>query len=161
MPYTRHGHWYGAVEPTALPDMVARCGGPAICPDCARDAHRGEEGAPVHPVTSNPNDGMSYLTMAQPLVNPGLTTTTYTITSPPSPRICQLVHYMSEGSPVLADSTQKYPSLCRAAIITQVAPGNPSLLGLCVLNPAGVFFNVAVPHDEGRAPGSWHWPDHA
>jgi hypothetical protein len=160
MPYTRHGHWYGADDPTTPPDEVAQCGGPALCPDCALDAHRGEEGAPVHPIISNPNTEVSYLATAQPLVNPGLTTTTYTVTSPSPPRVGQSVHYMSEGSPVLADGTQKYRSLCRAAIITQVAPGNPTLLGLCVLNPAGMFFNVAVPLGEGREPGSWHWPDH-
>lgn len=41
MPYTSHGHWYGETEPTgteARPSLVARCGGPGLCPDCARQA---------------------------------------------------------------------------------------------------------------------------
>lgn len=162
MPYTRHGHWYGADDPTTPPDEVARCGGPAVCPDCALDAHRGEEGPSVHPIISNPNTEVSYLTTAQPLVNPGLTTTTYTVTTPstgPEPTVGRIVHYVSEGSPVMSDGTQKYPSLCRAAVVTQVAPGNPTLLGLCVLNPSGVFFHVAVPQDAGSVPGTWHWPE--
>ena len=108
---------------------------------------------------SNPNVNLSYLTAgAGAAYNP--TVTTYTITTPATPGIGARVHYVSEGSPVLADGTQRYPSLCRAAIVTQVAPGNPGLLGLCVLNPSGMFFNVAVPHDETRGPGTWHWPDH-
>jgi hypothetical protein len=41
MPYTSHGHWFGADAPTAedvQPRLVARCGGPAVCPPCAREA---------------------------------------------------------------------------------------------------------------------------
>ena len=41
MPYTSHGHWYGPDEPTgteARPMLTARCGGPALCPECARQA---------------------------------------------------------------------------------------------------------------------------
>jgi hypothetical protein len=41
MPYTSHGHWFGADAPTAedvQPRLVARCGGPGLCPECAREA---------------------------------------------------------------------------------------------------------------------------
>lgn len=39
MPYTTHGHWYGDGEPTEPgPQLVARCGGPAICYDCSVQA---------------------------------------------------------------------------------------------------------------------------
>jgi hypothetical protein len=41
MPYTSHGHWVGPTEPCAAdvpPGLVARCGGPALCPPCAREA---------------------------------------------------------------------------------------------------------------------------
>jgi hypothetical protein len=41
MPYTSHGHWVGPTEPCAAdvqPRLVARCGGPAMCPECAREA---------------------------------------------------------------------------------------------------------------------------
>jgi hypothetical protein len=37
------------------------------------------------------------------------------------------------------------------------------VVGLCVLNPSGMFFNVGVRHDghvpEQRAGGTWHWPE--
>lgn len=39
MPYTEHGHWYGGGEPTQPgPRLVARCGGPGMCEECARQA---------------------------------------------------------------------------------------------------------------------------
>lgn len=40
MSWTSHGHWYGEGDPPAQggPDLVARCGGPAICPKCAVEA---------------------------------------------------------------------------------------------------------------------------
>lgn len=39
MPYTHHGHWYGPGEPTQPgPQLVARCGGPGLCPGCSREA---------------------------------------------------------------------------------------------------------------------------
>lgn len=39
MPYTGHGHWYGPGEPAQPgPRLVARCGGPGLCPDCAKEA---------------------------------------------------------------------------------------------------------------------------
>lgn len=32
--------------------------------------------------------------------------------------------------------------------------------GLCVLNPTGMFFNRDVCQDgDGRAGGTWHWPE--
>ena len=36
------------------------------------------------------------------------------------PSICRIVHYVSDDTPVQPDGTQAYPSVCRAAIITQV-----------------------------------------
>ncbi|SEN88388.1 hypothetical protein SAMN05660976_08534 [Nonomuraea pusilla] len=39
MPYTSHGHWYGPGEPAQPePTLKARCGGPALCPVCMREA---------------------------------------------------------------------------------------------------------------------------
>lgn len=43
MPYTTHGHWYG--EPSngdrgTPPRLVARCGGPHVCSQCAAEAHQ-------------------------------------------------------------------------------------------------------------------------
>lgn len=47
MPYTSHGHWFGADAPTAedvQPRLVARCGGPAVCPRCAHEAAQASTG---------------------------------------------------------------------------------------------------------------------
>jgi hypothetical protein len=40
--WTAHGHWYGTGDPdyTTRPLAIARCGGPAICAECAREAFR-------------------------------------------------------------------------------------------------------------------------
>lgn len=38
MPYTKHGHWFGAGEPTEpKPDLRARCGGPGMCLKCREE----------------------------------------------------------------------------------------------------------------------------
>lgn len=75
------------------------------------------------------------------------------------PSIGRNVHYTSHGSPVLPDGTQKYKPLTRAAIITDV-PTDASVLvvGLCILNPTGMFFDEAVPYSETPQPGHWSWP---
>jgi hypothetical protein len=82
----------------------------------------------------------------------------------------RIVHYVSLGS---ADG--RYTPMCRAAVVTQIAPGNPDLVGLAVINPAGVFFDVAVQYEPGEEGdeqpahrcctpdwvypgGTWHWP---
>lgn len=75
------------------------------------------------------------------------------------------VHYVSHGTPMRADGTQAYSSVCRAAVVTEVGDANlgehSREVGLCVLNPTGMFFrdidSGGNPHDPtGRAPGSWH-----
>jgi hypothetical protein len=77
------------------------------------------------------------------------------------PSVGRVVHYRSHGSPVLPDGTQRYADRCRAAIITDVSdhPDGEGYVSLCVLNPTGIFFDEECPHDEGKAPGSWHWPE--
>lgn len=90
------------------------------------------------------------------------------------PSVVRSVHYVSEGSAVRADGTQKYPSVCRAAIITEVYdPADGQEVGLCVLNPTGLFFKEHCHYDEGTCeevepdvfgppvyqPGTWHWPE--
>ena len=67
------------------------------------------------------------------------------------PSVGRIVHYVSYGTP-----GGEYPSVCRAAIITQVDPDSVSL---CVLSPDGMFFNHHVRYDVDAAPGTWHWPD--
>lgn len=81
-----------------------------------------------------------------------------------NPSVGRVVHYLSEGSPVLPDGSQKYASVCRAAIVTavpevQVPEGN--LASLCVLNPTGMFFRADVEYvqDGPRRSGTWHWPE--
>jgi hypothetical protein len=82
------------------------------------------------------------------------------------PTVGRIVHYVSFGSPVREDGSQAYESECRAAIVTEVPEGveNPQTVGLCVLNPTGMFFNRTVPHHDGGetlAGGTWHWPERA
>jgi hypothetical protein len=79
------------------------------------------------------------------------------------PSIGEIVHYVSLGNE------------CRAAIVTEVHADPAVSAGLCVLNPAGMFFNRAVAYHEGRRPdasepsalcnglcfhgGTWHWAE--
>jgi hypothetical protein len=85
------------------------------------------------------------------------------------PSVGRIVHYVSFGTP-----GGEYESECRAAVITEVQDDPQSSVGLCVLNPAGQFFNRAVPYHEGDAGhdhsgagiparsypgGTWHWPE--
>lgn len=93
----------------------------------------------------------------------------------------RIVHYVSHGTPPRADATQAYTSECRAAIVTDAQPGllpdahvysgqeldtDNHVVGLCVLNPTGVFF-LQVPHNEEtnaagmHQGGTWHWPERA
>lgn len=69
------------------------------------------------------------------------------------PSVGRIVHYVSYGTP-----NGEYKSECRAAVITEVQ-GPITAVGLCVLNPTGVFFNPTVLQSEEKAPGSWHWPE--
>ncbi|WP_435058515.1 hypothetical protein [Streptomyces sp. bgisy060] len=69
--------------------------------------------------------------------------------------IGRVVHYVARGS---ADG--RYPSTCRAAIVTAVDDaGQPSL---AVLNPEGLFFAKPLPHADAipLTGGTWHWPQH-
>jgi len=67
--------------------------------------------------------------------------------------IGRIVHYVARGS---ADG--RYPSTCRAAIVTAVDDaGQPAL---AVLNPEGLFFSTPLPHADPDllTGGTWHWP---
>lgn len=92
---------------------------------------------------------------------------------PPAPFITAPVHYVSHGTPPRPDGSQAYPSRCRAAIVTEV--DGTDTVGLCVLNPGGVFFrqlseggaaadhlppaDKIVPGERAEHhPGTWHWP---
>jgi hypothetical protein len=88
------------------------------------------------------------------------------------PTVGRIVHYVSYGTPVRGDGSQAYDSRCRAAVITEVGgravdPGTMGevdawVVGLCVLNPEGQFFNRGVVQMEhGHDGGTWHWPERA
>ena len=62
-----------------------------------------------------------------------------------SPSVGRIVHYVSHGSPILEDGTQRFKSQCRAAIIAEVL--GETMLELCVLNPTGLFFDHACIED--------------
>lgn len=84
------------------------------------------------------------------------------------PRVGYPVHYVSYGTPVSADGTQRYRSLCRAARVTEVpdvtVPEGLPNVGLEVANPTGIFFHPlafdgGVEHDGSAANGgTWHYP---
>ena len=79
------------------------------------------------------------------------------------PTVGRVVHYQAYGTP-----GGEFPSVKRAAIITETweerAPGVVDdadltmIVGLCVLNPTGQFFNRDVPYSETPKPGCWNWP---
>lgn len=67
----------------------------------------------------------------------------------------RIVHYISYGTP-----GGEFAPEHRAAVVTEVVSENA--VGLCVLNPTGMFFNRGVVFDPTAAsPGSWHWPERA
>ncbi|RYF60306.1 MAG: hypothetical protein EOO27_06340 [Comamonadaceae bacterium] len=81
----------------------------------------------------------------------------------PQPSIGRIVHYQSYGTP-----RGEYLPEPRAAVITEVryaqlTPGSDpeQVVGLCVLNPTGQFFNQNVPFAEEPTPGHWNWPPRA
>jgi len=69
------------------------------------------------------------------------------------PSIGRIVAYHAYGTP-----GGEFPvGAQRAAIVTEVdEPGNPiSAVGLCVMNPSGLFFNQHCAH--GTQGGQWEW----
>lgn len=87
-----------------------------------------------------------------------------------TPSVGRVVHYVAYGTP-----NGEFPAgVCRAAVITEVVDASSSLgrvglpdvvadlakkglVGLCVLNPTGQYFNRGILYDEAKAPGTWHW----
>lgn len=74
-----------------------------------------------------------------------------------TPTVGRTVHYQAYGTP-----GGEYPSVARAAVITQTQAENPKLeegvVGLCILNPTGMFFTQEVRFSEVPKPGHWSWP---
>jgi hypothetical protein len=66
------------------------------------------------------------------------------------PSVGRIVHYQAYGTP-----GGEFKSVPRAAIITEVH--SDTKVGVCVLNPQGIFFNT-VEYDASGKPGTWCWP---
>ena len=82
----------------------------------------------------------------------------------------RMVYYVAYGTP-----GGEYPAgVERAAVVTEVPAigqggnayadcqvidehGTQTTIGLCILNPTGLFFARGVKYDENNAPGTWHW----
>jgi len=69
------------------------------------------------------------------------------------PTVGRIVHYQAFGTP-----GGEYPSVPRAAVVTQVNGDDMNSVGLCILNPTGQFFNQSVYYSETPKPGCWNWP---
>lgn len=75
------------------------------------------------------------------------------------PSIGRIVHYHSYGTP-----GGEYLPAPRAAIVTAIEGAvevdgvETQFLSLAILNPTGMFFNVAVPSSDEPKPGHWSWP---
>lgn len=68
-----------------------------------------------------------------------------------TPSVGRIVHYHSYGTP-----GGEYLPEARAAIVTET--DTSTTVGLCVLNPTGMFFNRTVPFSDEPKPGHWSWP---
>jgi hypothetical protein len=74
-----------------------------------------------------------------------------------TPTVGRVVHYHSYGSP-----GGEFKPQPRAAIVTEVGRDgdgvDPTIVGLCVLNPTGQYFNRNCAYSETPKPGCWSWP---
>jgi hypothetical protein len=75
------------------------------------------------------------------------------------PSVGRIVHYVAYGTP-----GGEFPAgVCRAAIVTEIyqpSDGYPvDAVGLCAVNPTGLFFNRGIAPDGAKRPGTWHWPE--
>ncbi len=72
------------------------------------------------------------------------------------PSIGRIVHYQSYGTP-----NGEYLPEPRAAVVTELSKAEGSdelLVGLCIMNPTGLFFTRGVSYSETPKPGCWSWP---
>jgi hypothetical protein len=73
----------------------------------------------------------------------------------PKASVGRVVHYVAYGTP-----GGEFPAgVCRAAMVTEVTGDEVDSVGVCVMNPSGLFFNVKIPYSSSNKPGSWHWPE--
>jgi len=73
------------------------------------------------------------------------------------PTVGRSVHYHSYGTP-----GGEYVPMPRAVIVTEtyneMEDSTGMMVGLCILNPTGQFFNRNVIYSEIPKPGHWSWP---
>lgn len=76
------------------------------------------------------------------------------------PTVGMIVHYQSYGTP-----NGEYKPLPRAAVITEVeaflheeSGEDVILVGLCIMNPTGLFFTQRVHYSEDKRSGCWSYP---
>lgn len=80
------------------------------------------------------------------------------------PSVGRIVRYVAHGTPVHPDGTQAFPSVMRAAFITEV-DGDTDRVGLLVISPTGLHFHSladgGAEYFAGKtAPGgTWQWPE--
>lgn len=72
----------------------------------------------------------------------------------PVPSVGRIVHYVSAG-----DKSGKYPSVCRAAVVTELDPDDERRVSLLVCNPTGIHFVERVKRSDTKEPMTWHWPE--
>jgi len=116
------------------------------CPTCGKWIHQVTHSCKRIPVTEAARQRMAARQHRHHPKGPGMTQ---------QPFVGSIVHYVSYGTP-----GGEYPSVCRAAIITEV--GGEAAYGrvsLAVLNPEGMFFNRDSSYAEDRRGGTWHWRD--
>ena len=66
----------------------------------------------------------------------------------------RIVHYVPAADVVLV------PDECQSAIVTGHSPSGEETL--TVFGPYQIaILPWGVPYDEGRSPGTWHWPERA
>ncbi len=69
-----------------------------------------------------------------------------------APHIGMIVHYVAFGTP----GGEYQAGAHRAAIVTQIH--DDQWVGLCVINPTGLFFHEKLRYDGGgRVPATWHF----
>lgn len=68
------------------------------------------------------------------------------------PTVVRNVHYVGAGH-----SLGVYSSTCRAALVTAVK--DDTTVSLVAFSERSMFFYEDVTYDEGKAGGTWHWPE--
>jgi len=92
----------------------------------------------------------------------------------PEPRaaiITEVQHVIDSEAMVGIEGTYEHGGGDRDQFVQQIAGREirtpfadlpkKTLVGLCVLNPTGMFFNPGVPFAETPTPGHWNWPPRA